>query len=307
MSFVVSKGVDSSKVFLTSKTRLEQRWDPNYYRCMSVFQARAKDCPHPIRRLRHSLDMVQYGISERATEEPVGVPMLRMINLQSDTWDLSELKYIEMSKEERKPYLLRPGDILFNRTNSKELVGKCGVFSLPGEYVFASYLIRVQLKQGALLPDYVAAYLASPLGRIQIDAVSRQIAGMTNINAEEIRELLIPVPSRTVQERVAGAWRDAIRRRDQTLESAQKVLASVDDVLLDQLGIQCKQEPPNILENRIFRHAFSEVTGTRLDPFFHEPHFVFLERELRADKRYSPIRALGQLVRGVVYSWKSVV
>jgi hypothetical protein len=93
-------------------------------------------------------------------------------------------------------------DVLpFNRTNSKELVGKCGIFSLTGEYVFASYLIRVRLKHGTLLPDYVTAFLSSSFGRIQIDAVSRQIAGMTNINAEEIRELLIPILDHTTQEK----------------------------------------------------------------------------------------------------------
>jgi type I restriction enzyme, S subunit len=246
--------------------------------------------------------LVQYGISELATEERVGVPMLRMINLQSDTWDLSDLKYIAMSEKERNPYLLRPGDILFNRTNSKELVGKCAVFTLSDEYVFASYLIRVRLKKDSLLPDYVVAYLASPLGRRQIDAVSRQIAGMTNINAEEIRELLIPVPNRTMQEKVAAAWRDAIRRRDQTLESARTVLASTNEVFFRELSVRKTASPTNTLQNRIFRRAYSEVTGTRLDPFFHEPHFVFLEKELRADKRYIPIRSLGYLVRGVIYS-----
>jgi type I restriction enzyme S subunit len=291
VSVALSKGVDSSKVFVTSRTRLEQRWDPNYYRCMSVFRARVINCPHPIRRLRPSLEMVQYGISELATEEPIGVPMLRMINLQSDTWDLSDLKYIAMSEKQRKPYLLRSGDILFNRTNSKELVGKCCVFNLSGEYVFASYLIRVQLKQDSLLPDYVAAFLASPLGRIQIDAVSRQIAGMTNINAEEIRDLFLPVPSRAAQEQVAGVWRDAIRRRDQTLESGRKVLASIDDVLLDQLGIERDQEPPNTIENRMFRSSFRQVTGERWDPIFHHGDIFHFVRGTKCD-----LPKLGDLV-----------
>lgn len=265
MSFALSKNVASSRVFLTSKACLDRRWDPNYYRWMSAFKARVKHCPHPIERLKPALELVQYGISELATAEPVGVPMLRMINLQSDTWDVSDLKYIAMSEEERKPYLLEQGDILFNRTNSKELVGKCCVFNLTGEYVFASYLIRVRLRRGALLPDYVTAYLASPLGRMQIDAVSRQIAGMTNINAEEIRDLLIPVPSRAVQEHVAKAWRDAIQRRDQTMDAARKLLARQDEVVLDELGIKPVAEMLPTVNDRIFRRRFSEISGGRLD------------------------------------------
>ena len=74
---------------------------------------------------------MQYGICERATEENVGVPMLRMNNLQADGWDLTDLKYIQLGEEDLERYQLQPGDLLFNRTNSKELVGKCEVFHEP--------------------------------------------------------------------------------------------------------------------------------------------------------------------------------
>ena len=100
MSFTLSKAVNPAKVFLTDSSCLEARWDPNYYRCMGDFRKRVKSCVFPVEKLRRSLALVQYGISERATEEPVGVPMLRMINLQDDTWDLSDLKYIEMTDKE---------------------------------------------------------------------------------------------------------------------------------------------------------------------------------------------------------------
>jgi hypothetical protein len=112
-----------TKIFRKDRSELQDRWDPNYYRWMAEYRNRMKNCPFPIQPLKQSLARVQYGISERATEEPIGVPMLRMINLQDDTWDLSDLKYIHMTEREKKPYLLRTGDILFNRTNSKELVG----------------------------------------------------------------------------------------------------------------------------------------------------------------------------------------
>jgi hypothetical protein len=138
-------------------------------------------------------------------------------------------------------------------------------------------LIRVRLKKDTLLPDYVVAYLASPLGRIQIDAVSRQIAGMTNINAEEICELFIPLPNPAVQDKVASTWRNAVRRRDMTLESARKVLASIDDVLLDELGIQRNPAPPNKIANRMFLNPFHQLTGQRWDPLFHQSdifHFI---------------------------------
>ena len=102
MSFALTNNLLPGKVFLTSRAKLEKRWDPNYYRWMKVFRAKVKNCPHPVERLKPSLGLVQYGISERATEEPVGVPMLRMINLQADTWDIFDMKYIAMSDKDKK-------------------------------------------------------------------------------------------------------------------------------------------------------------------------------------------------------------
>jgi hypothetical protein len=127
---------------------------------MREFLNEIDSCPFPLHKLKDFLALVQYGISERATEEAVGVPMLRMLNLQDGEWDLTDMKYIAMDDREKRPYLMGHGDILFNRTNSKELVGKCNVFNLRGEYVFASYLVRVRLKAaGGLRPEYVVIYL----------------------------------------------------------------------------------------------------------------------------------------------------
>jgi len=193
-----------SRIFRTPFSELTgQRWDPNHAKQMGSFLSKFKGCKHPVRKLKDFVATVQYGISERATTDEVGVPMLRMLNLQDGEWALDDMKYIAMTDKEKKPYLLKKGDILFNRTNSKELVGKCNVVDFNGEFVFASYLMRVSLKADAeMLPEFVVAYMASSLGRMQIDAISRQIAGMTNINAEEVRELLIPAIGRKNQERI---------------------------------------------------------------------------------------------------------
>lgn len=59
MSFVIDSAMDQSKVFLTDWSRLEDRWDPNYYRCMAEFRRRVKDCPFSIEPLKRSLALVQ--------------------------------------------------------------------------------------------------------------------------------------------------------------------------------------------------------------------------------------------------------
>ena len=89
-----------------------------------------------------------------------------------------------------------------------------------------------------LLPAFVVAYLTSSLGRLQIDAVSRQIAGMTNINAEEVRELLIPTPDRRTQEqickRVASIRIKARFLREQANMELQSAKREIESIILGE-------------------------------------------------------------------------
>lgn len=121
--------------------------------------------------------MVQYGTSEKANTKGEGIPILRMNNIVDGVLDRRDLKHVRLSMKERARLLLQDGDILFNRTNSKELVGKCAVFHEVGDYVFASYLIRLRPVATKVLPDFLAYVVNSAVGRSQIDALSRQIIG----------------------------------------------------------------------------------------------------------------------------------
>ena len=149
---------------------------------------------YPVVELGTVVDMIQYGTSEKANSSGIGTPIIRMNNIIDGVLNLSALKHIQLREAERRKLLLKKGDILFNRTNSKELVGKCAVFDGTGDYIFASYLIRVRVDVAKVYPDYLAYVINSPLGRQQIDALSRQIIGQANINSEELRSFEIPLP-----------------------------------------------------------------------------------------------------------------
>ena len=250
----------------------QKRWDPSYQKLFHEFIEKLKQSPFPVEKLKESISYLQYGTSERSIEEPVGTPVLRMANMQDEMWDLTKLKYLELSEKEKKSYLLKKGDLLFNRTNSKELVGKCTEFDLEGEYIFASYLIRVRLNTKKLLPQYVTAYLASNLGRMQIDAVSRQIAGMTNVNAEEIKDLLIPVPSVSKQKDIADKIDAAFKQKKERELESKKLLGSIDNYLLRELGICKPTIDQESITNRVFTRQFSELSGSRFSPSFHSEY-----------------------------------
>jgi len=183
---------------------------------------------YPVVALESIVDMVQYGTSEKANSNRDGVAVIRMNNILDGELDLRNLKHLRLSERDRKRLLLRNGDILFNRTNSKELVGKCAVYHSPEEYVFASYLIRVRIDDSKADPDFVAYAINSPIGRQQIDALSRQIIGQANINSEELRGLQVPLPPLAVQKEIVERIAEQRRKIARERETVERLSGDVD-------------------------------------------------------------------------------
>lgn len=159
---------------------------------------------YPVQKVRNFLSSYQYGLSSKATEEPIGIPMLRMNNINNSELDIEDLKYIQIENGQKEKVILDKGDLLFNRTNSKELVGKTAVFELDEEYTFASYLIRLKLDITKANVYFINYLFNSSIGRTQIDMISRQVLGQANVNAQELQEFIFPLPDIKTQEKIVA-------------------------------------------------------------------------------------------------------
>ena len=146
---------------------------------------------------------VRYGTSAKTTEDPEGgVPVLRMGNIVDGLIDFSVLKYLPRDHGEFPDLLLEYGDLLFNRTNSAELVGKTAVFHQYSQPCsFASYLIRARLCSGTQ-PDFLAHYINSHSGRNWIASVVSQQVGQANVNGTKLRACAVPMPPAAEQARI---------------------------------------------------------------------------------------------------------
>jgi type I restriction enzyme S subunit len=145
---------------------------------------------------------IRYGTSVRAGDDASGIPVLRMGNLEDGRLRLDKLKYLPKDHSEFPQLLLRPGDVLFNRTNSRELVGKAAVYTGdPDPCSFASYLIRVRLSEG-YEPALLAYFLNSPAGRRWAASVVSQQVGQANISGSKLKALRVPLPPRGEQEQI---------------------------------------------------------------------------------------------------------
>lgn len=161
-----------------------------------------------------------YGTSERTTDDSSGIPVLRMGNIQGGHLDLRHLKYPRLSEKDKNKLLLKLGDVLVNRTNSAELVGKCAVLNEPDDYSFASYLIRLRLDIKRAHPRLIAAYVNSPAGRSYMFAERRQMTGQANVNATKLKALPIALPVLDQQRNIVD-YLDSLQAKVNTLKKLQ--------------------------------------------------------------------------------------
>lgn len=139
-------------------------------------------------------DSVQYGSSAKTNESPNGIPVLRMGNIVDGELVLDDLKYLPKNHDEFPTLLLRKDDLLFNRTNSPELVGKTAVYEgMPKPCSFASYLIRIQFNK-SISPKFINYFINSAYGRQWVKSVVTQQVGQANVNGTKLQALTVPLP-----------------------------------------------------------------------------------------------------------------
>ncbi|MGO2452855.1 MULTISPECIES: restriction endonuclease subunit S [Pseudomonas] len=166
----------------------------------------------PVGTVRDLVDTANYGSSEKASETEGEFPMLRMGNITySGAIDFSGLKYVDLSKKDQPKYLVEKGDLLFNRTNSKELVGKTAVYDRDDVAAIAGYLIRVRMNEKGN-SYYVSGYLNSTHGKSTLQNMCKSIVGMANINAQEMQNIQILLPPIEIQNKYAAIFQATKQR-----------------------------------------------------------------------------------------------
>lgn len=173
---------------------------------------------------------VQYGTSARTIDDPDGVPVLRMGNVRRGWLDWDDLRYLQPDDETLPATLLAEGDVLFNRTNSAELVGKTAlVRGLPGPTSFASYLIRL-VANPMLEPAWLSYWLNSPFARRWARDEANQQTGQANISGAKLRRLAIPLPPADVHRELCTALDSGLEIASRTSQQ-MKLLAKAAEPL----------------------------------------------------------------------------
>ena len=169
----------------------------------------------------------QYGTASQLRKEPTGTAVLRMNNISyNGDIDLSDLKWVKLSESKINSLMLNERDLLFNRTNSRELVGKTAVWDKEGSYIFAGYLIRITFKEDIANPYFVSGYLNSEFGKKILYNYAKSSGNMTNFSPPLLEKQKIFLPNPDTQK----AYEDAIKKikyKKEKIESSLKQLASL--------------------------------------------------------------------------------
>ena len=197
-------------------------------------------------RLKEITTELKYGTSEKSSLEGK-IPVLRMGNITTNgTIDYSNIVF-SSNEEDIKEFLLTKGNLVFNRTNSSDLVGKTAIYRGEIPAIFAGYLIKIALLKAN--PEYTNLVMNSSYYRKWCYSVKSDAVNQSNINAEKLSNLLISLPPLAEQHRIAQKVEQLLTIVD-TIEQLQEELKALvkqakNQVLSDAIAGKLTHQDPN--------------------------------------------------------------
>ena len=177
--------------------------------------------------------ITQYGLSMRG--RPSGAyPILRMNCQEDGKVHYRNLQFVDLDSESYDTFRVRPGDLLFNRTNSIDLVGRMAIIEDDRPAVFASYLVRLAVDVGRCIPEFLNYFMNWPRTQGEIKKLASRAVGQANINATKLRTVLFPLPSIDEQQNIVTVL-DAIDRKIDFHRRKRAVLEEFFKALLHKL------------------------------------------------------------------------
>ena len=256
----------SGNVFIAKAHELFDRFDPKYVQ----FARRSASFRYPAVRLGALLsEPTEYGAAEAGIER-VSEELPRYVRITDIDENGMLLPGLGATAENIDPaYFLSDGDLLFARSGNT--VGKTYLHEdnrVDYPCFYAGYMIRFRFTD-AVLPKYVFAFTQTPYYHEWVNAIQRT-AGQPNINAQEYRSLEIPMAPPRIQRKIVAELDAAYAAKRAADAKATKLLASIDDMVLNALGIAKLPKPDTSLSSRIFTVPAREVHNGRLDPIAYQ-------------------------------------
>ena len=178
---------------------------------------------------------IRYGTSKKASNAGK-YTYLRMNNITDDgRLDFSDTKKIDLEDDELEKCTARKGDLLFNRTNSREKVGKTAVFMENDPMVIAGYIIRVRLGD-EVRSQYLATFMNLPTTKSLLRSISKGAVHQANINSKELASIEVPVPPKEIQDTFAAFAGRAAKLEFVAQQQIEKLQTLYDSLAQEYFG-----------------------------------------------------------------------
>ena len=178
---------------------------------------------------------VHYGTSAKASDNGKYV-YIRMNNITYEgALDLSDIKRIDVADSEIENYIVRYGDVLFNRTNSRDLVGKTCVFDRKNPMIIAGYIIRLRMN-GLVLPEYLSLFMNTRYAKKLLFSMAKGAVGQANINAKELQDISIIIPPIDEQREFLTLVRQSDKSKFELEKALSELTATYKRIIAENLG-----------------------------------------------------------------------
>ena len=175
----------------------------------------------------------QYGLSVRGRASGT-YPILRMNCQEDGKVHYRDLQFVDLDSESYDRFRVKPGDLLFNRTNSIDLVGRMAIIEDDRPAVFASYLVRLVVDADRCIPEFLNHFMNWPRTQGEIKKLASRAVGQANINATKLRTVQFPLPAIDEQQNIVAIL-EAIDRKIDLHQKKRAVLDDLFKVLLHKL------------------------------------------------------------------------
>jgi len=296
-NFTISTTLNSNRVFMLQKSEIERRIDPFYY-VPELLELEKKVLTKTPKKLRHYVLSIASGATPKTTESEKyyaekedGIPFLRVQNLSpTGVLEFEDCKFInhETHNGMLKRSQFSAGDLLVKITG----VGRMAVASVVPEGFTGNINQHVcVIKTGSKkISDTLAAFLNSDIGE---KLASRRSTGGTRPALDYPALLSIPIIE---DERILEITQKVVNRKKQNEVLAEKLLASADDYLLEELGIVLPIANESNLRNRIYKTTIKSIFNTRFDSFYNQEKFITNLASIKNGK--FPVKYLIEIVSG---------
>ena len=303
-SYIISPAFNENNVFLLNQNDLEKRLDPQFYRLEYKINT------DRIKRVKYKSlgDIVKFSseIWNQKDYFTTTFPYIEISEIDTLSGEILNVSQIDVSDApSRAKMVVRENDIiisttrpnrgaiaLINKQNDLSIAstGFCVIRDITCPEVNRKWLFYV-IRQGLILKQF-----------------EQRCSGgnYPAITQEELCNVLIPIPENNKQESIIALYGNYIEQKKQNEAQAEKLLASIDDYLLEELGITLPEPPDNCLKNRVFKTNIKEISGGRFDPKLYTPQSKALYMSLFTTKyKYNTLKAI--LTQSISGDWGSDV